>query len=434
MSRRHLRICAICGLRPVTIVALAAALTGGVSASALAQPLAIVGGKVYPVSGPAIENGTVLIENGAIKDVGANVAVPANATRIDAKGKWVTPGLIHAASGLGLVEVGAVPDANDASAKGDRAVAASFRAWDGLNRETVLWDPARNEGVTTVVVAPGGRSLISGQGAIVDLTDGPRADVFRKAPVAMFGQLSSAQGAGTSARGELVQRFRELVADVRAFAARREAYDAGDSRELSARRADLEAMVPVIEGRLPLVLDVNRAADIEMALDLAREFSLRIMILGGSEGWKVASRLAAEKVPVLTGALDNIPSSFATLGSRQENAGLLAKAGVPLVIVGTAGEAFNVRNIRQEAGNAVAYGLGWDAALRAVTLSVAEQFGVADRVGSLQTGRDANVVVWSGDPFEFATIAEHVFVRGRSVRRPSRQDELTEKYKRLVKP
>lgn len=414
--------------------AAAVVLALGLAASALAQPIAIIGGKVYPVSGPPIENATVVIDNGAIKDVGANVAVPAGATRIDATGKWVTPGLIHAASGLGLVEVGAVPDANDASAKGDRAVAASFRAWDGLNPDTVLWDPARNEGVTSVVVAPGGRNLISGQAALVDLAEGPRADLVRRAPVAMFGQLSSAEGAGASARGELVQRFRELIGDVRAFAARRDAYDTGNSRELSARRGDLEAMIPVVEARLPLVVGVNRAADIETALDLARELNLRIMVLGGAEAWKVAARLAAEKVPVLTGALDNIPSSFATLGSRQENAGLLAKAGVPLVIVGSPGEAFNVRNIRQEAGNAVAYGLAWDAALRAVTLTVAEQFGVADRVGSLQPGRDANVVVWSGDPFEFATVAEHVFVRGRSVRRPSRQDELTEKYKRLVKP
>jgi imidazolonepropionase-like amidohydrolase len=414
--------------------AAAVVLALGLAASALAQPIAIIGGKVYPVSGPPIENATVVIDNGAIKDVGANVAVPAGATRIDATGKWVTPGLIHAASGLGLVEVGAVPDANDASAKGDRAVAASFRAWDGLNPDTVLWDPARNEGVTSVVVAPGGRNLISGQAALVDLAEGPRADLVRRAPVAMFGQLSSAEGAGASARGELVQRFRELIGDVRAFAARRDAYDTGNSRELSARRGDLEAMIPVVEGRLPLVVGVNRAADIETALDLARELNLRIMVLGGAEAWKVAARLAAEKVPVLTGALDNIPSSFATLGSRQENAGLPAKAGVPLVIVGSPGEAFNVRNIRQEAGNAVAYGLAWDAALRAVTLTVAEQFGVADRVGSLQPGRDANVVVWSGDPFEFATVAEHVFVRGRSVKRTSRQDELTEKYKRLVKP
>jgi imidazolonepropionase-like amidohydrolase len=406
----------------------------GGAAHALAQPIAIVGARVYPVSGPPIENATVVIDNGTIKEVGARVAVPSGAARIEGKGKWVTPGLIHAASGLGLVEIGAVPDANDASAKGDRSVAASFRAWDGLNPETVLWEPARNEGVTSVVVAPGGRGLISGQAAIVDLSDGSRAGLLRRAPAAMFGQLSSAEGAGASARGELVQRFRELIGDVRAFAARRDEYDAGNSRDLSARRVDLEAMIPVVEGRLPLVVSVNRAADIETALDLARELDVTIMVLGGAEAWKLAGRLATEKVPVLTGALDNIPSSFATLGSRQENAGLLAKAGVPLIIVGNPGEAFNVRNIRQEAGNAVAYGLPWDAALRAVTLTVAEQFGVADRVGSLQAGRDANVVVWSGDPFEFATVAEHVFVRGRSVKQPSRQDELTERYKRLLKP
>jgi len=418
----------------IAAAALAAAAVVGFAASALAQPVAIVGGKVYPVSGPPIENGTILIDNGAIKEVGANVSIPAGATRIDAKGKWVTPGLIYAASGLGVVEIGAVPEANDASAKGDRSVAASFRVWEGLNSSTVLWEPARNEGVTSVVVAPGGRNLINGQAALVDLSDGSRSDIVRRAPVAMFGQIGSAQGAGVSARGELVQRFRELIGDVRAFASRRDAYEAGNSRDLSARRADLEAMIPVVEGRLPLVLAVDRAADIEMALDLARELNLKIMILGGAEAWKVSSRLAAEKMAVLTGGLDNIPSSFASLGQRQENAGLLAKAGVPLVILGSPGEAFNVRNIRQEAGSAVAYGLGWDAALRAVTLTVAEQFGVADRVGSLQPGRDANVVVWSGDPFEFATVAEHVFVKGRTVKRPSRQDELTEKYKRLLKP
>ena len=116
----------------------------GMSTAAVAQPIAIVGGKVYPVSGPPLENATVLIDNGAIKDVGAAVTVPPGATRIDARGKWVTPGLIYAASGLGLVEIGAVPDANDATAKGDRAVAASFRVWDGLNPDTVLWLPARN--------------------------------------------------------------------------------------------------------------------------------------------------------------------------------------------------------------------------------------------------------------------------------------------------
>jgi imidazolonepropionase-like amidohydrolase len=248
--------------------------------------------------------------------------------------------------------------------------------------------------------------------------------------VAVFGQLTSTRPADTTARGELVQRLRELVLDVRAFAARRDAYDAGDSRPLSARRADLEALVPVVEGRLPLVVRVDRASDIAAALDLAGELKLRLMILGGAEAWKVAARLASDKVPVLTGALDNIPSSFAALGQRQDNAALLQKAGVPLVIVGSPGDAFNVRNIRQEAGNAVSYGLGWEEALRAVTLAPAELFGVGAEVGSLAPGRDANVVVWSGDPFEFATIAEHVFIRGRDVKGPSRQDLLTDRYKK----
>ncbi|HTM35036.1 MAG TPA: hypothetical protein VL263_27195, partial [Vicinamibacterales bacterium] len=180
------------GRDTIAAAALAAAAVVGFAASALAQPVAIVGGKVYPVSGPPIENATILIDNGAIKEVGANVSIPAGVTRIDAKGKWVTPGLIYAASGLGVVEIGAVPEANDASAKGDRSVAASFRVWEGLNPSTVLWEPARNEGVTSVVVAPGGRNLISGQAAIVDLSDGSRSDIVRRAPVAMFGQLGSA--------------------------------------------------------------------------------------------------------------------------------------------------------------------------------------------------------------------------------------------------
>jgi imidazolonepropionase-like amidohydrolase len=137
----------------------------------------------------------------------------------------------------------------------------------------------------------------------------------------------------------------------------------------------------------------------------------------------------------LTGAMNNIPSGFATLGQRQENAALLRKAGVQVALIGNAGggdeEAFNVRNLKQEAGNAVAYGMSWDDALRAVTLAPAEVFGVADRVGSLQAGREGNVVVWSGDPFEFTTRAERVFVRGREYHDTTRQDLLVDRYKNL---
>ena len=415
-------------MRRTAIWTLGLAVLAGVHAVG-AQPVAIEGGTVHPVSGPPIEGGTVVFAEGRITAVGTNVAVPANARRIDATGKWVTPGLVHAASSLGVVEIGAVSDTNDTSAAGEAAVAAAFRVWDGLNPATVLWRPARNEGVTSVVVVPSG-GLISGQGAFVDLADGTRNDVVRRAPVAMYAALGSPAAADTTARGELVQRFRQLIGDARAFAADEAAYDAGNSRALSARRNDLVAMAPVLSGELPLVVRVDRAADINTVLDLAREYGLRLMILGGAEAWKVAGRLAAENVPVLTGALDNIPSSFASLGARQENLALLDAAGVTLVISAPIGDAFNVRNIRQEAGNAVAYGLSWDAALRAVTQTPAEIFGVAGDVGSLDVGRVANLVVWSGDPFEFATTADEVFVRGVSVKVPSRQDLLMERYSR----
>jgi imidazolonepropionase-like amidohydrolase len=168
---------------------------------------------------------------------------------------------------------------------------------------------------------------------------------------------------------------------------------------------------------------------------IARDFNVKLIIGGGAEAWMMADRLAAAKIPVLTGAMNNIPNGFASLGTRQENAGLLRKAGVAVALIGNAGggdeEAFNVRNLKQEAGNAVAYGMTWDDALRAVTMAPAEFFGVADRVGSLQPGREGNVVVWSGDPFEFTTRVEHVFVRGHEYHDKTRQDLLTERYRNL---
>ena len=183
------------------------------------------------------------------------------------------------------------------------------------------------------------------------------------------------------------------------------------------------------------MIQASRASDIEAALALAKDYSLKLVLTGAAEAWMVADKIAAAKVPVLVGAMNNIPSGFSSLGQRQENAGLLRKAGVVVGLVGNAGggdeEAFNVRNIRQEAGNAVSYGMTWDDALRAITLAPAEIFGVADKVGSLQPGRTANVVVWSADPFEFGTRAEHVFVHGREYTGATRQDMLEERYRRL---
>ena len=400
----------------------------------VAQTVAITGGKVYTVSGETIDNGTVVMRDGKITAVGANVTIPEGAQRVDATGKWVTPGLVDAATLLGFSEIGAVGSTNDAAAAGKDHVAAAFTVWLGLNPTSVLVSPAREDGVTTVVVHPTD-GLFAGQSAVIELVDGNATDMVIRQSAAMVAYLNNAREAGVESRGEMLQRVREILDDARVYARRRADFDRAQTRPFAASRLDLEALQPVLAGRLPLLVSVDKASDIQAATRLAKEYNIRLAIAGGAEAWMVASELAAAKVPVLTGAMNNIPESFATLGTRQENAAMLRAAGVPVALIGNAGggdeATFNVRNIRYEAGNAVAYGMKWDDALRAITLAPAEVFGVADRVGSLQAGKDANVVVWSGDPFEFATRAEHVFVRGKEYRDVSRQDMLMERYKNL---
>lgn len=416
-------------VRRVALLALVASVAAArPPAVARAGVIAIRGARVFPVSGPPIENGTVVVTDGRITAVGAGVPVPSGARVIEARGKWVTPGLVNAATALGVVEIGAVGETNDTRARGDRAVAAAFRVWDGLNPASVLWAPAANEGITSAVVLPSG-GLVAGQAAVVDTLEAARPEMVRRAPVAMVASLDSAGAANTGARGEMLMRLREVLDDARAYASKKDAFESGGTREFSAGRLHLEALGPVVAGAMPLVVGVDRASDIEAALDVANDYKLRLVVLGGAEAWKVAARLAAARVPVVTTALDNIPASFSTLAARQENAAWLRAAGVQVAIIAGERESFNVRNVRQHAGNAVAYGMAWNEALRAVTLAPAEIFGVDDAIGSIQVGRDANIVVWSGDPFEFATTAEHVFVRGRDARTTSRQDLLTDRYK-----
>jgi imidazolonepropionase-like amidohydrolase len=409
-------------------VAIAAAIPVG------AQTIAITGGKVYPVSGPPIEGGTVVIVNGKISAVGSGIPIPEGAQRIDATGKIVTPGFVNAATQLGVQEVAAVSNTRDASARGKDNIAAAFTVWDGLNPNSVLLAPARQGGITSFVVMPTG-GLIAGQAALLDVVPGTTTDMIIRAPVAMVAEIGDPQSAGLGSRGELIVKLRELLEDTKYFQTHRDAFDRAQTRAFAASRLDLEAMIPVIEGRLPLVVNVDRESDIDAAMRLARQYNFKLMIGSGAEAWMMADKLAAARIPVLTGAMNNIPGDFALLGQRQENAALLRKAGVSVALIGNAGggdeEAFNVRNIKQEAGNAVAYGMTWDDALRAVTLTPAEIFGVSDRVGSLQPGREGNVVIWSGDPFEFTTRIEHVFVRGREYNDKTRQDMLMERYKTL---
>jgi imidazolonepropionase-like amidohydrolase len=436
------------------LAALLAAIGVVAPLAAQAETIAIVGGTVEPVGAPRIAGGTVLIRDGKIVAVGSRVAIPAGTRRIDARGKIVTPGFINAATVLGLVELGGESSTRNASTSD--AISADFRSWDGFFSESAYIASTREDGITTVGIGPSG-GFVSGQTALVELGAGTARDMVLKAPTGILVDPSgggfengadrdeTAGGAPDTAgneiadrpvsRGQAFGKLRSLLEDARLYAAHRTAYDEGRTRQLAASRDNLIALGPVVRGELPLIVAADRVDDIDQTLMLARDERVRVIIFGGAEAWRIAPRIAAAHVAVITGAMNNIPASFDQLNQRQENAGLLRRAGVQVVIVGNAGggdeDQFNARNVRFEAGNAVAYGMSHDDALRAVTLAPATVFGMGDQLGSLAPGKLADVVIWSGDPFEFATRAEHVFVRGVEYRDPSRQDLLIERYRHL---
>ena len=404
-------------------------LSAFIAAPLSAQTVAITNARVHTIAGPVIERGTVVIANGKITAVGANVAVPAGARVIDGTGKVVTPGLLDSSTGLGQVEIGADNPSNDQGMTGDH-ITAAFNVADNLNPYSTLLPITRVEGITRAVVTPGNAAtIITGQGVLVDLgANGPNVTIHRN-PVAMFAVLGET-GAGRSggSRAAAILRLREALQDARDYAANRRAYESAQRRDYALSRLDLEALQPVLAREIPIVISVNRASDILSAIRVAREFNLRLIMSGAAEGWMVARELAAANVPVITDPMGNIPRMEA-LGITLENAARLHAAGVNVVFGSF--DSHNARNIKQLAGNAVSYGMPHDAALRAVTINPARLWGIADRYGTLEAGKDADVVVWSGDPFELTTTVDHVFINGREVSKETRQRMLFDRYRRV---
>lgn len=399
-----------------------------IAGTARAQTIAIEGGTVHTITGPVQEGATVLIRDGRIVEVGTGVQVPSGAARIDARGKVVTPGLFESGTNLGLIEISGIVETNDyvPGLEEDDLVAAAFNVADGLNPNSMIIPITRVAGVTTAVSRPAG-GLIAGQGVLIDLLGGDRDAMLVRSPVAMYGNLGqAARGAIRGARGSTTLRLREVLTDARDYARNRAAFERGQTRGYAISRSDLEALQPVLAGDLPMVLEAHRASDIVTAIDLSREFDLDLVIYGGTEAWMVADDLARADVPVIVKVLNNLPSTFETLGATYENAIRLRQAGVRVAI--TSGESFKAFTLRQEAGNAVAYGMPHDEALRAVTLTPAEIWGVADRYGSLEPGKVANVVVWDGDPFELLTTVTNLVIRGQEVPLTTRETELRDRY------
>jgi imidazolonepropionase-like amidohydrolase len=405
-------------------------LLGAAAGGAEAETIAIVGGTVHTMGAAGtIQGGTVLIQDGKVRAVGRDVQVPAGARRIDATGKAVTPGLMDSLTRLGLVEVSAVEGTADATVTDDHFTAA-LDVVDSINPRSMLFPVTRLEGLTRAVVAPqAGTSLIAGRGAVIHL--GTTGDGWLlRSPAAMYAELGEGGAARSGgARGAAMLRLREALQDALDYASNRQAFDRGERRSYALSRLDLEALQPVVRGELPLVVAVHRASDIEATLRLARDFGLKLMIHGGREAWIVASQLAEAKVPVLIDPLANLPSSFEGLGSTLESPALLHKAGVTVAFA--TGDAHDARNIRQAAGNAVSYGMPWDAALAAMTTVPARLWGLSNSYGTLEPGKDADVVIWDGDPLEVTSFPTNVFIRGAEMPQDSRQLRLRDRYKDL---
>jgi imidazolonepropionase-like amidohydrolase len=415
-------------MKPTTIC-LALALTLATVAGANAQTVAITNARIHTVSGPVIERGTIVFQNGRITAVGSDVAVPAGAQTIDAAGKTVTPGLLDSSTGLGTIEIGQAAGTNDMASNTDR-ITAAFNPLDNLNPFSTLIPIARVEGITRAVVAPNsGASFIAGQGLLIDLGNTGAQITVHRNPTAMYaalGEPGAERTGGTRATNLL--RLREVLQDARDYAAHRSAFDAGNRRDYSISRLDLEALGPVVRGQLPLAVTAHRASDILSALRLAREANIRLILQGASEGWMVARDIAAANVTVIINPLTNIPT-FDALGITFENAARLHRAGVNVVLASF--DSHNARNLKQIAGNAVSHGMPHDAALRSVTLNPARLWGIADRYGSIEPGKDADLVIWSGDPFELSTLVERVFIRGQLMPSETRQTELLRRYRQV---
>lgn len=416
---------------------LSASATLALAVPAAAQTVAITNAKVVIGDGAGpVEGGTVVIRDGRVVAAGAGVAAPAGARVVDAGGRWVTPGIFAGFTRMGIVEIDAVEGTNDTAAASSPFNAALDVA-PAVNPKSSPLAINRLEGVTRAVVAPDNSkgSIFAGQGAIIDLgTDmgpvaKPRAFQFME-----YGE-AGARAAGGS-RPAAYAMLKNALFEVRDYV-RNPAGFADRGKDALLTRADAEALVPVVQGRVPLLVHVERASDILTILALKREVpTLRLVLVGASEGWTVAREIAAAGVPVIASALADLPESFEQLAATQSNIGRMKTAGV-LVGIGTINqdEARQARWEKQYAGNLVALrrvsgasGLEWGEAFATITSRPAEALGLGDEFGSLKPGRRGDVVIWDGDPLEIGTSAVNVFIDGVEQPMASRQTRLRDRY------
>jgi imidazolonepropionase-like amidohydrolase len=396
-------------------------------APAKAETLAITGARAMIGGAAPVEHTTIIVRDGRIVAAAQGLAPPAGARIIDAEGRLVTPGLMNAGTQLGLLEVSSLPDTSDESV-GSGPLGAAFDVQYGVNPNSLLIPQARADGLTRAGAYPGGSggAPFLGQAVALRLSEGP--DVIDRPRALMFAQVGGlAAGRTGGSRAAAWELLRNALAEAKAF---RAPIGVGAPRDQLLNRLDLEALQPVVTGRTALAILADRESDLREAVRLSDDLHVRVVIFGGAEAWRVADLLAARHIPVVLDPLVDLPATFDQMGARADNAARLGKAGVTLAFTAPgihfsldAGEA-----VREGAGVAVANGLPWADAIKALTSGAAEIWGLADHYGRIAPGQDADLVIWDGDPLEPASAPVAVFVRGREVSLRTRQTALRDRY------
>ncbi len=398
---------------------------------ASAQTIAITGGKVVIGDGSApVENGTVVITNGRVVAAGAGVAIPAGAERVDASGKWVTPGIVAGFTRMGLVGVDAVDPSNDTEAR-NSPFNASLDMAPAINPDVAAMAVNRAAGVTRAIVSPdAGNAIFAGQGAVIDtgsdLSPVTKAKAFQ---FVEFGETGARLAGGS--RPALIAAFKTALGEAS------EAAKGIFRDDAMLKRADALALVPVVNGTMKLFVHAESAPDILMVLALKKDFPmLSLVLVGATEGWRVGPQIAAAKVGVLASALNDLPDSFEQLAATQSNIGRMKKAGVEVAIgMINDNEARQAQLSMQYAGNLVALnkvpgatGLSWDQAFATISSVPADIAGLGGEIGSLRAGRKADVVIWDGDPLELTSGVQAVWIDGVKQPLVSRQTRLRDRY------
>jgi imidazolonepropionase-like amidohydrolase len=411
----------------------------GPNNTAIAPPnlVAIVGGKLLTITHGTIENGVVVLENGKITAVGPAAAtkVPKGAQVYNAKGMTVYPGLFDAETQLGLVEVGSDQNSNDLVEKSDE-IFPQMHVVDAFHAETVRIPVQRINGVTNAIVAPAAEDSVAGQDALIQLYGKDRNAMILSPDIALAmnfeGDLRR-RGGGKfpSTRMGLASQLRQTFLDTQNYMAQKAAEAKPDFKGTPTKK-DLkyEALIPYLKGEKPVVFGAYEGYEVEVAMSIAKEFHLKVILNHVTHSQNVLDTIASYKVPVIVGSLYDAPEANERYDAVFSLPAELQKRGVKIALssVLTDGPSADSRNLPYAAGYAVAYGLPYDEAMKAITLNPAEMFGVSDQLGSLDVGKVANVVIANGDPLDVRTSVQQVFIGGVAIPMTSRQTQLRDQY------